>query len=383
MSSILYASNDHFFVRTDSGVEEFDSQMINKYKENIESIKNKRDWKTSGAGARFMGSYNPAAAPGSDDRSVHINGADAWGEYLVYSATLGDVGGLYRKSMDKDAAEAHILASNETQIFRISVANDSCAASIGTGVDRHIAEFDLHTGKYAVLTEGDVIEDYPYYAKDGSKIYFSSAGLALSQEGALMGVGPSSVLCYHMGSRDIEELFASDQYDYFAPREDRNGDLLFIKRPYQPAARNGNVLLDILMFPLRIIGAVGGLLNFFSVAFGGAPLRSGQSGLNTRTKQRSESDLFIEGNVINAEAALKENRRLGEKHPGIIPRSWELVRANRGGGQVCVKKGVMDYVVCENGDIAYSNGDAVIRLSEDGSERLVEKRRLAAQLVEL
>jgi hypothetical protein len=43
----------------------------------------------------------------------------------------------------------------------------------------------------------------------------------------------------------------------------------------------------------------------------------------------------------------------------------------------------MDYMVCENGDIVYSNGDAIIRLSEDGSEQLIEKCSLAAQLVEL
>ena len=181
MSGILYSSNNRFFVKTDSGVEEYDSQMILKYKENVESIKNKRDWKTSGAGARFMGSYNPAGVFDANDRTVHINGASAWGEYLVYSATLGGVGGLYRKSMQSGAVEGHILASNEIQIFRISVVGDKCAASVGHNMDKHIAEFDLPTGQYRVLTEGDVIEDYPCYAKDGSKIFFSSAGLAISQ----------------------------------------------------------------------------------------------------------------------------------------------------------------------------------------------------------
>jgi hypothetical protein len=383
MSSILYASNNRFFVISDSGVDEYDSQMIRKYRENVESIKSRREWKTSGAGARFMGAHNPAGGGDVNDRTVHVNGAAAWGECLVYSATLGEVGGLYRKPLQNDAMEGHILASNDIQIHRISVAGDSCAASVGYGMERHIAEFDLHTGQYRVLTEGDVIEDYPCYASDGSKIFFSSAGIALSQEGIPMGIGPSGVLCYHHGSSDIEELFASDKYDYFAPKECRDGDMLFIKRPYKPIEQKGNVFLDILMFPLRIIRAIGGLLNFFSVMFGGEPLRSGQSGMDTKAKQQSEADLFIEGNRINAEETLKENERTGEKYPGIIPRSWELTKVDRSGRQICVKKGVMDYMVCDNGDIVYSNGAAVIRLSEDGSEQLVQKCRLATQLVGL
>ena len=197
-----------------------------------------------------------------------------------------------------------------------------------------------------------------------------------------MGVGPSRLWSYHNDSHDIEELFASDQYDYFAPKEDRNGDLLFIKRPYRSIARKGSFFMDLLMFPLRIIRAIGGLLNFFSVAFGGEPLHSGQSGLNTKAKQQNESDLFIEGNVINAEEVLKENQRTNEKYPGIIPRSWELTRADRNGRQTCIKKGVMDYMVCDNGDIVYSNGNAVIRLFKGGGEQLIEKCRLAGQFVE-
>ena len=382
MDNIVYCTGSSFFLKTDSGVEEFESQMIQKYRENVDSIKSRREWKTSGAGARFMGSFNPAAANDAGSRLARINGASLWGEELVYSATMGDVSGLYRKPLKDGAVEGHILASNEILISRISVAGDRCAASVGSGFERHIADFDLHTGQYRILTEGDVIEDYPCYAKDGRRIFFSSAGLAISPEGAHMGVGPSSILCYDMKNNDIAELFASDKYDYFAPREDPDGNLLFIRRPYRDAGEKGNIWMDILMFPLRIIRAIGGLLNFFSVAFGGESLRSGQTGVDTKTRQKSEADLFIEGNVVNAEQALKENERSGEKFPGIIPRSWELIRAGSSGSLACLKKGVMDFTVCENGDIVYSNGNAVVRLQADGGEQLIEKCSMATRIIE-
>jgi hypothetical protein len=102
-----------------------------------------------------------------------------------------------------------------------------------------------------------------------------------------------------------------------------------------------------------------------------------------KMKQKSEQELFIDGNVINAERTYNLNKQKGEKFPGLIPHSWELIKIdNYAKEQTCIKKGVLDYTICENGDILYSNGHAIIRLSGE-EEELVEKCKLANSIVEL
>jgi len=385
MKKMIYTSNNRFFVKTDAGADDYDSRMMTKYIDNLKSIKRKNEWKTGGTGARFLNTYIPERFDDTENIMTSINGVSVCGEEIIYSVMLGGTGGLYRKILERDIDEGHIMASNEIQIYKISVSGGSCAASIGNMRERHIAVFDIKTGHYREITEGDTLEDYPSYSNDGSKIFFSSAGVAVSADGMPVGIGPYSICCYDTKNESMDEILASDKFNYIMPKEDKDGNMLFIKRPYKiNAENNGNILLDILMFPVRIVKAIGGLLNFFSIMFGGESLRSGQTGRDTKSKQRSEKDLFFDGNVINSEEMLKENERRGEKFPGIIPHSWELTRLNKDGGQVCLKKGVMDYTVCENGDIVYSNGSAVIRLSGDGGgEQLIEKCRMATNIVEL
>jgi len=383
MNSILYTSENCFIVKTDAGVDEYVSGKIEKYCNTIKAINRKNEWKTSGAGAKFMHAYVPEYDDDAAKRGTSINGAAALGDEVVYSATMGEVSGLFRKTLDRNAAEGHIMSSRDIRIFKVSIFGDECAASVGNMQERHIAIFNIDNGQFRELTEGEVREDYPCYSRDGHRIIYSSAGLALTNAGVPVGVGPYGIFCYSVARNDMEELLASDKFDYIAPREDNDGSLLFIKKPYRNTADNGNFLLDILMFPLRIIKAIGGLLNYFSIAFGGESLRSGRSAGDLKHKQMSEKDLFFDGNVINAQEMLKQNQRRGEKFPGIIPHSWELTRLDENGEMHSIKKGVMDYAICRNGDIVYSNGNAVIRLLADGSEQLIEKRRMANNLIEM
>ena len=330
-----------------------------------------------------MNAYVPEYNEEAVKRETHINGVSNYGAEIIYSAVMGEVCGLFKKVLQRDVAEGLVFTSREVQLYKISAYGESCAVSVGYNAERHIAIFNVNTGSYRELTEGEVSEDYPSYSRDGRRIYFSSAGLALSPGGVPVGIGTYGVFCYYIESNEMDELLASESHDYLAPKEDINGDLLFMKRPHRRAASGGNLLMDIIMFPVRIVRAIGGLLNYFSILFGGESLRSGQPGRDVKSKQMSEKDLFFDGNVLNAQQTLRENERRGEKYPGIIPHDWELIRIDRNGYQQCLKKGVMDYMICNNGDIVYSNGVAIIRLFADGSEQLVEKSGMADNLVEV
>ena len=383
MGNILYTTSDRFYVVTDKGIDEYDSEKIMKYRNTVKSIRRKNEWKTSGAGAKFMNSYVPDDIDDLEIGETRINGVSGSGGDVIYSAVMGEVSGLYRKILHEDTAEGLVTSTRDVQIFRISVRGGDCAVGIGKGLERHIAIVDIETGKYRELTEGEVREDYPCYSRDGGRIFYSSAGLALSPGGVPVGVGAYALCCYHIRRNELSELLASNKFDYIVPREDKEGNLLFIKRPYRDSFNRGSLFRDIILFPVRIVKAIGGLLNAFSILFGGESLRSGRNARDVKAKQMRERDLFFDGNVINAQQMLKQNQRRGEKFPGIIPQSWELTRLDENGEQSCIKKGVMDYVLCDNGDIVYSNGNAVIRMSADGSEQRLEKCSMASNLVEV
>jgi len=380
VSNIIYTSKNNFFLKASNSVSEYPALRIKQYAENVRSIQQKRKWKTSGDGAKFMGT-NEYHDPNEENYGTSINGVAVFGDKIVYSVSTGDVSGLYIKTLDKNGTEGLVHSSNNMCIQRISVHGDKCAASMGDLNERHISVFNLNSSDYKTLTDGDVLEDYPSYSPDGKKLFYSCAGLAISPQGFVLDTAPFGINCYYEHSNSIEAIFFTEDHDCILPKEDANGNLYFIKRPYKGTEQDKSLFFDLLLFPVRIIRTIFGLLNFFSIAFGGESLRSGRNtASDIRSKQKNKQELFFEGNMINAEQALKKNRKSGEKFPGIIPSAWELVCLDKSGRLKTVKKGVMDYALCDNGDILYSNGHAIIRSGAGKSEELVEKCHLASNI---
>jgi hypothetical protein len=133
--------------------------------------------------------------------------------------------------------------------------------------------------------------------------------------------------------------------------------------------------LDILWIPLRLLKAIFGWLNFFSRRYAGEALLKGREGGSNPAKyqNKSEEEIFIEGNLINADQALKENIRQGEKFPGIAPKSWELVLVGEGGRAEVIRKGVLDYAFAGE-DLIFSNGKYLIRRRGQEEEVLCQAK---------
>jgi hypothetical protein len=387
MKDIVYISENKIFVLKDGRPRELPSQRVEKYKKALESIRKRSEWKNTGKGAQFMGSYRHGEV---FEANAYISGLAKYEDGFLYSINLDGVGGIYKKTTHKDDAEGHITAKDKLQIRDISIQADGdsaprCAASVGSGDTRNLAVFDLATGGYNELTEGDTREDFPSFSMKYNRILFSSAGLARYPNGMAVA-GPYAAMVFDLEKGEMEELFADGKFDFMRVKEDAKGNIYCIKRPYGSEKKDSNILLDIFLFPWRMIKAIFGFFNYISVIFGGESLRSDkdpQASANMKMKQKSERELFIDGNVVNAEQAYNLNKQKGEKFPGLIPHSWELIKIDGyDNEQTCIKKGVLDYTICENGDILYSNGHAIIKLSS-GQEELVEKCRLANNIIEL
>lgn len=96
-----------------------------------------------------------------------------------------------------------------------------------------------------------------------------------------------------------------------------------------------------------------------------------KSGPNPAKPGPDEKQVFRNGNLINADKALKENQKRGEKFPGIAPGDWELIKLDSAGKTHTLKRGVIDYDLTSEGDIIYSSGNNLIKLSIDGQEEII------------
>ena len=124
--------------------------------------------------------------------------------------------------------------------------------------------------------------------------------------------------------------------------------------------------------------AVGGWLDLFTQRYAGETLRSGG---DAKAKQKSPEELLIEGNLINVQRTLEENQSRGEKFPGLIPRSWELVRLAPGSREPeTVKKGILTYALLPGGGLVLSNGRHLFSLAPGGGEELLAEVPMVSML---
>lgn len=369
---IIYISDNKIYKCTDGKITELSSERAQHYKSTVSEIRRNKEWKHSGTGAQFMGT---AAPSGNESIFVSINGIADDGTGLVYSIQLGEMGGIYRKNPDKpEAAEEHIFTGMNRDIGSISIKNGKIAACS----NGHLSIFDMK-GNFEDITDGDSIESQPCWSADDDRIFCSTAGIARNQYGAPAAYSPRSIMAVDLNAGSMEELFADEKYDFLRPSNDSSGNFYYIRQPYKVPEEKNPLWKDVLLFPVRIIKALMGFLNAFSVLFGGESLRSGRKQGDVKTKEKSDRELFFEGRLLEAEKNEKENTAKGEKNPGIFPLSRVLVRIAPDGTETVLKRGVMDYAVLPDGSIICSNGRSLLHITDSGEE-LIAKAKMAQNI---
>jgi hypothetical protein len=155
-----------------------------------------------------------------------------------------------------------------------------------------------------------------------------------------------------------------------------DGHLHFIRRPYEtPSYSSGNLLLDTLLFPFRLLRAVFHYLNFFSLMYSRKPL----TGAAGPAVQADIKDIILKGRRINAEKALREETAINGI-VSLVPRTWELVSRNRQGVERVLATNVASYDLMSDGSIVYSNGRAVFMLGAGTQSTLVLKDDLVGDV---
>lgn len=371
---ILFSNGERMGMIREGEVSPLPSQRYQRYREAMQEIRRQHQWKNSGTGALFMGNLSGLAE--DQEPAVRIGGMALLDGLLYYTAFLGGVGGLYTKDpLNPDAPEGVIVHRQGMNTAGLCWNGASFATTLLEGRERHLGFFTLPRGELTVVTQGETVEAGPSWSRDCQQVWFSSAGWGREAPGGEPVLGPRAICRLDANTMELTEVYAQPGRDCISPQEGEDGSLWFLRRPRREE-QEGNTLADIAAAPGKVVRAMGGWLDLFTRRYAGESLRSGGG----KAKQKPERDLIIEGNLINAQRALEENQSQGEAYPGIIPRSWELVRLAPGGETPeVVQKGVLAYALAPGGYV-FSNGRHILRATGTGKPELLAEEGMVTML---
>lgn len=385
---LIFASKNKIGVHHQSLTVYRESEYLLRYKKNREDIQQRSAWKTEGAGAAFRGEQTMMhhADPETIAAAAEIHGISRidQDDVIVYTISVENFSGIFTKNLQQaNDPEGHIVHQNEVRFMNLDYhpQHKELVISIDQayGPGQHIAIMNMGSPRYRFVTEGDCVDENPVWLKsDHRVIYYESAGIGRDQQGNYMGLGPKAIHRLDLESGALEEVVAFPNDDCILPKLDRSNHLFFIKRPYQSGnSSRSSSFKDLILMPYRIGKAIFNWINFFTMRYTGETLTRGN---DNPAKKMDPHQTFVAGNLIHAQKALKENQSKGEKYPGIVPRDWELVRMEKTGELVTVKRGVLDYSFTPEGNIVYSNGNYVVLLTSDGNEEVLDKADRAQKL---
>lgn len=381
-----YTSENKIYLFENGNKTEIPCGRIDKYRETLESIRRRNEWKTTGKGAQFTG-----AAVEYDKEPViaaRISGLAENKGQLIYGVALDESNALYQRSFDRtDSSEGLILSGNEVFFGAFDCLDGKMAVSMGQSAgERHIAVMEPPSSHYTEYTDGDTLEEDPWWSRaNKNRIYFSAAGNARNEYGAVGAVSPRAAAYIDIDANDMQEFITDEKNDYLKVKDDKYGNIYYIRQPYGGEKPDGGLKIsDVLFFPFRIIKALFGWLNFISTIWGGEPLKSGSSGMPgfAKTKNRELKDIIIDGNVIKAEKLARESDLKDSDMSGLMPLSRVLVKREADGNESVIARGVLDYALLGDGRIILSNG-RLITLLENGRESRIAKAHLAMNIVPL
>lgn len=370
MEKFLFADGEDICLYDEGKIIRRHSKFIDNFKRASLSVERAKNWKHSGEGAQFRGDVvaeRDEDAFASNINAVHFTGEDGW---AVYSFTIEQTSGIYKVNLyDEKAEEVHIINSLDYSFMGGCL--DAEAGVLATRLDTHrgtsdIALFDVKSGDYKTVTEGDTLDDDPFVSPDdGNVIYFTSRGVGRTSDGSFAGYSNSAVCKLNLSALEIDEVCASEKFNYIKPVV-HGGKLYAIKAPAKE--KGPNPLIEILLIPFRIIQAIANFINVFVTAFTGKSLASGGSNPAKGRKYDSREE-FIKGNRINAEKEMKKNRKKEKGDYGYIPLSWQLVEIDSG---KVIKSGVGDYDILSDGTIITTNGKRIFAVKDGKCTKLCD-----------
>lgn len=376
---IAFLSGGKLFCKTDHGpAREISSPYIQEVVDRLARSKERNAWK--------QGTSFQVAAHGGvrdyDGAGAGIRFSSALfykNRSLLYFLRDDTIGGLFSFDLDT-GVEQRILHRQKLDLSDLQVdagGGKIVACAAGPDGTSSIATLDIDGGQFRALTAGDTIDAAPAWVPgEPDTILYQSAGLARSPDGYVAAIGHVTIQQLDLRNGRIDTVLESTAHDFLQPRVSPDGVLHFIRRPYElPSYSSGNILLDTLLFPFRLLRAIFHYLNFFSLMYSRKPL-TGAAGPKV---QADIKDIILKGRRIDAEKALRQENAINGV-ASLVPRSWELVSRTKQGQETVLATNVASYDVMDDGSIIYSNGRAVFMLGRGGASSMLLKEDLIGDI---
>jgi hypothetical protein len=378
--AFAFLSNGFLFLRARGAeVKQVHSAYAEEAADRRERARDKHAWKKDTsfriAAGGSMRSFDAADKPLLATSAAFESNGD-----LLYFLKDDAVGGLFRLQA-ATGNEIRVLLKQNLSLTDLALSPDGnqlAACSQQSAGVANIALVDREGNNLREVTGGDTVDSAPAWIPDTpNRLLFQSAGLARNEEGYVVAQGHASLQMLNMESGSVSPVLENAQFDFLKPRVDPAGNLLFIRRPYEmPGYGAESALMDMLLFPFRLLRAVFHYLNFFSLMYTRKPLTSASG----PAMQADMKNLLLQGKRIDAEKAVRSARAV-QGVPSLVPDSWELVSRNTAGEERVLATNVASYDISPDGAIVYSNGSGVFVLEPDGSARLAIRDQLIGDVV--
>jgi len=368
----LYCKNQH------NRIEEIQSSYIEKLIDRNEKKQQQHGWKEGTS----WGTSPTGGVKDFNTDSVDIQFVAAEilpDNKLLYFLKGHGFGGLFRYDM---ASKEELRISHRQNLdytdlnYNTDLNKVLCTSNYSSGIS-NIVMMDENGDSSRELTGGDTEDIAPaWLSSNNNQIVFQSMGLARSSDGYVMARGPASIQLLDIDKGELTPVLEDDNFDYIDPKVSKQGDLLFIRRPYETYQyKPSNMFIDSLLFPFRLLRAIFHYLNFFSLMYTREPLTSAQSPY----VEADLKEIMLKGKRINAEQALKKGHNI-QGIPSLVPKTWELIRRRKNGHETILANCVSSYDLSDDDRLVYTNGYGVFSLEGDES-KLIFKDKLVSQVI--
>jgi hypothetical protein len=323
-------------------------------------------------------------APSEDDRGRMVPRATLWGSgggrnntlqhrfryavrgpenSLYYVVAVGNATALFRY-FPADGREIRLFHGAAMQCLGLAYDPASNQLVLAAGNADGTASLELvdpEGRRRGAITGGDAIDAAPCVsAREPGVVFYQSSGVARhAQSGHAAAIGPAAVLRLETKSGKLGTVLEHREFDYLAPKEDRGGNLWFIRRPYErtPGAVAVAAGKAALFFPWRVAKGIVGFLDAFSKIYGREPLKP-SGGPQMHGMEPDMGALWLHGRMV----ALREVHYDSGRGGGLVPASWELVCQNRKGQEYVAARHVVSFDVAPDDSVIYSNGFELFKL---------------------
>jgi hypothetical protein len=379
--NIAYLAQGNIRLKTGTGVARtIDSAYGNSIRERAVRAQQKHSWKSGGDDGSPFGAMLWGKGARADDVPLAITSICAGKETggLIYSFESGGQCALLELAQS-GAEEKRLWNDNRTRIRYVTISRDRGDLVFSILHENGTANLGVKLGGeggVSELTEGDSFDTAPRWAPgEGRKIVFQSAGIGRNRHGQFLVLGSFGIQQLDMDSGQMTTVLEDPKYDFLAPQMLADGSLFYIRRPYSgnEGISAWRSMKDVVLLPFRLVYAVFQFLNFFSAMFTGHKLTSAGG---PKAREMDMKQMMIWGNLVRA----RRPANTEDEGADLVPKSWQLFRRPPNGAEQAVAAGVLAYDINEQGQILFTNGNAIYLLSPNGQKERVLTERMIEQV---